>query len=164
MCVTDGHFEDIIHFLITRATPKGYSVQKNRELVVWMVDFSIIVGHLYNMGTTEILRGYVPEFKRTSILANAHVGAVGGHYLGIEITQNILHVGLWLLTIYQDSKAYCKACHVCQRTCRPSQRDVMPLNPQITLQPFEKWEIYFVGPIYRQWKIGARYIVTATEF
>jgi len=40
----------------------------------------------------------------------------------------------------------------------------MPLNPQMTLQPFEKWAIDFVGPIKPQEKIGARYIITATEY
>jgi len=40
----------------------------------------------------------------------------------------------------------------------------MPLNPQMTLQPFEKWAIDFVGPIKPQGKIGARYIITAIEY
>ena len=32
------------------------------------------------------------------------------------------------------------------------------------LQPFEKWAIDFVGPIQPQGKIGARYIITTTEY
>lgn len=40
----------------------------------------------------------------------------------------------------------------------------MPLNPQTTLEPFEKWVIYFVGPIKTQGKMGARYIITTTEY
>jgi len=40
----------------------------------------------------------------------------------------------------------------------------MPLNPQITLQPFEKWAIDFVGLIQPQGKTSARYIITATEY
>eukprot|EP00253_Pinus_taeda_P012893 PITA_12893 len=40
----------------------------------------------------------------------------------------------------------------------------MPLNPQMTLQPFEKWAIDFVGPITPQGKTVARYIITATEY
>lgn len=27
VCVTYGHFEDIIHYLMTRTTPEGYTVQ-----------------------------------------------------------------------------------------------------------------------------------------
>jgi len=40
----------------------------------------------------------------------------------------------------------------------------MPLNPQMVLQPFEKWAIDFVGPIKPQGKIDARYIITAKEY
>ncbi len=101
-------------------------------------DFFVIAGHLYKMGSDEILRRYAPEFERSSILADDHGGAAGGHYAGRAKAQNILHVGLRWPTLHQDSKAYCKVCDVCQRTGRPSRRDEMPLNPQIMLQPFEK--------------------------
>ena len=40
----------------------------------------------------------------------------------------------------------------------------MPLNPQMTLQPFEKWAIDYVGLIKPQGKMGTRYIITATEY
>lgn len=40
----------------------------------------------------------------------------------------------------------------------------MPLNPQMTLKPFEKWEINFVGPIQPQGKTCARYIIIMTEY
>ena len=56
VCIADGHFEDIIHFLTTGTVPKGYTVQQKKELVVRVTDFSIIVGHLYKMGSDEILR------------------------------------------------------------------------------------------------------------
>eukprot|EP00253_Pinus_taeda_P024758 PITA_24758 len=34
----------------------------------------------------------------------------------------------------------------------------------MTLQPFKKWAIDFVGPIKAQGNIGARYIITATKY
>ena len=51
----DGHFEDIVHFLIICSALKGYIVQQKKELVVRLTDFSVIVGHLYKMRTDEIL-------------------------------------------------------------------------------------------------------------
>jgi len=60
--VTDGHFEDIIHFLTIGIALEGYFVQQKKELVVCMADFSLIVGNLYKMGTDEILQRYVPKF------------------------------------------------------------------------------------------------------
>ena len=129
-----------------------------------LVDFSIIAWHLYKMGPDEILRWYVPEFERSIILANVQVGATGGHYVGRVTVHKILRVGLWWPTLHQDSKAHCKACDVCQRIGRSSQRDEMPLNPKMMLRPFEKWVIDFFGTIRPQGKMGVRYIITAMEY
>jgi hypothetical protein len=47
----------------------------------------------------------------------------------------------------------------------PSMRDEIPLNPEVTLQAFDKWTIDFVGPINPQARIsGGRYIITVIEY
>ena len=163
--IVDGNFEDIIHLLITRTALEGYSVQQKKGLMVHVIDFSIIARHLYRMGTDDILQWYVHGFKRSSILTDAHGGTARGHYVGRATAQKILRAWLWWPTLHQDSKSYCKACDMCQRTSRPSRRDELPLNPHMTLQPFEKWALDFVGPIQPQGKkTGALYIITATEY
>jgi len=52
--IVDNHFVDIIQFLTTGMAPEGYTSQQ-KELVVRVEDFSVIVGHLYKMGDDEIL-------------------------------------------------------------------------------------------------------------
>ena len=41
----------------------------------------------------------------------------------------------------------------------------MLLVPHVTMQPFDKWDVDFVGPINppRNWT-GAQYIITATDY
>lgn len=66
--------------------------------------------------------------------------------------------------LHKDSKAYYKECDACQRIGRPLRRDEFPLHPQVSLQPFEKWVIDFVGRIQPLGKkTGARYIIIMTD-
>ena len=53
--IVDNHFSDIIHFLTIGTTLEGYTSQHKKELVVHAIDFSVIVGHLYQMGSDKIL-------------------------------------------------------------------------------------------------------------
>ena len=48
---------------------------------------------------------------------------------------------------------------------KPSRRDELLLVPQVTLQPFDKWVMEFVGPINPPGKTtGVWYIITGTEY
>lgn len=109
--------------------------------MVHAADFFVIAGHFYKMGTYEILQSYVLEFEHTSILIKAHGGMARGHYIGKVIAQQKFHVGLWRPTLHKDSREFCRACDSCQRMGKPLQGDEVPLNPQVSLQVFDKLEI-----------------------
>jgi hypothetical protein len=59
----DDHFTKIFQFLSIGMTPTKYTIPQKKQLVVHAVDFSLIVGHLYNMGHDEILTRCVLEVE-----------------------------------------------------------------------------------------------------
>ena len=46
---------------------------------------------------------------------------------------------------------------------KPIKRDEMPLQPQVLIEPFEKWALDFVGPINPTSK-KKRYILLCTDY
>ncbi|KAH9321538.1 hypothetical protein KI387_016177, partial [Taxus chinensis] len=68
-------------------------------------------------------------------------------------------------TLYKDCKYYCKACDHYQCLRKLGQRDEIPLRPIISVEPFEKWAIDFVGPISpTARRTGSHYIITCTDY
>jgi len=151
--------------LNTIVASKEYTKKQKKELVVRVTNFSLISWDLYKMGPDEILHRYVPDHERHSILVKVHGGVTRGHYIGKTTTHKILRAGLWWPILHKDSKDYCSACKICQRMERPSHRDEFPLNPQVILQPFDKWVIDFLGLINPHGKkTSVHYIITAMNY
>jgi hypothetical protein len=105
--VTNEYFVDVIQYLRTRIVPQEFNTAQKKNLVVRVADYQLIVGHLYKMGTYNILRRCVLEHQRLRILEEAHEGIVGGNYEGKATTHKVLRVGLWWSTIHRDAKDYC---------------------------------------------------------
>ena len=67
--------------------------------------------------------------------------------------------------LHNDAADYVWSCDIFQHIDKPSRQDEMSLVPQVTLQPFDKWAMDFVGPINPPGKrIGAQYIITTTDY
>jgi hypothetical protein len=99
------------------------------------------------------------------ILTEKHDGFAGGHYARKATKKNILHAGLWFPTLHKEAEEYCKSCDVFQRLGRPSKTNEIPLNPQVTLQEFEKWAMDFPGSINPPARrTRARYVITMIDY
>ena len=62
--IADDYYADIIHFLTTGLAPDEFTKQQKRQLVVKAVDFTLIAGHLYNLGLDEFLRRCVMPHEK----------------------------------------------------------------------------------------------------
>ena len=67
--------------------------------------------------------------------------------------------------MHNDGVDHAKICDFCQWMGNPSRWDEMLLVLEVTPQPFDKWEVDFVGPINtREKRTGARYIIRAIDY
>jgi hypothetical protein len=99
------------------------------------------------------------------ILTKEHDGIVGGHYAEKTTTQKILHPGLWWSILHEYAKEQFQNRNIYQRVGRPLQRDEIPLNPQVTLQEFDKWIVDFVRLINQPYRrTRSMYIITMTNY
>jgi hypothetical protein len=87
----------------------------------------------------------VREDEIYEILKAFHDGPCGGHFADKRTGYKVLHQGYYWPTIFKDAKEYVKRCDSFQRMGRLVQSDEMLLQPQLVLEPFDKWALDFVG-------------------
>eukprot|EP00253_Pinus_taeda_P029141 PITA_29141 len=156
-------FADIANYLVSAQFPPHLSSKEKSKIVRKNTPFTWIGGNLFKLDPNQILRRCVREEEVLDILLTCHDGPCGGHFAAKRIAFKTLQVGYYWPTLHQDVKRYISQCDRCQRMGKPTPRDVMPLQPQVTFEPFEKWGIDFVGPINPPSK-HKTYIIVCTDY
>jgi len=93
------------------------------------------------------MRRCVQEDEMHDILSVSHNEPCGGHFTDKRTTYKFLHTRYYWPTLFKDAKKFVLSCDAFQRMGRPVTSDEIPLQPQISIEPFEKWALDFVGPI-----------------
>ena len=83
----------------------------------------------------------------TEILHACHDGPCGGHFSDKRAAYKVLHTRYYWPSIFKDAAMYVRGCDNFQIMGRPTSSDEIPLQPQVMIDPFEKWALDFVGPI-----------------
>jgi len=111
----------------------------------------------------QILSRCVREEEFFDILLACHDGPCGGHFAAKRTTFKILQDGYYYPTLHQDVKRYTNQCDRCQRMGKPTPRDEMPLQPQVTFEPFDKWGMDFIRTIDRPSR-QKKYIIVCIDY
>nr|GEV92693.1 reverse transcriptase domain-containing protein [Tanacetum cinerariifolium] len=82
---------------------------------------------------------------------------------GVNLTSNkVFDAGFFWPLIYRDAHEMIKACDICQRRGKISQRDEIPQNNIQVCEIFDIWGIDFMGPFPSS--KGNKYILVAVDY
>eukprot|EP00253_Pinus_taeda_P030398 PITA_30398 len=87
------------------------------------------------------------EDEMPNILKACHDEPCGGNFADKRKAYKILSLGYFWPSLFKDEKQYVKRCDNCQRVGKPTLSNEMALQPQVLIEPFEKWALDFIGPI-----------------
>ena len=156
-------FVDIVnYFVFTQFSPHLSSKEKSK-IMRKSSPFTWIGGDLFKLGPNQVLRRCVREEEVFDILLTCQDGPCRGHFEAKRTAFKILQVGYYWPVLHQDVRRYISQCNWCQRMGKPTPRDEMPLQPQVTFEPFEKWGMDFVGPVNPPSK-QKYYIIVCTDY
>jgi hypothetical protein len=156
-------YADIANYLVTGKLPLHLFPNEKRKIIQDSSLYSWISNELFRTGPDLMIRRCVREDEMPDILKACHDEPCGGHFSDKRTAYKILSSGYYWPSLFKDAKQYVKRCDSCQRTGRPTLSNEMPLQPQVCIEPFEKWALDFVGPINPPSKQN-RYILVCTDY
>eukprot|EP00253_Pinus_taeda_P008901 PITA_08901 len=123
----------------------------------------IIGDTLYHRGIVIVLWRCITHEEAEKVLNDCHSGTCGGYQSGYATAKNILRVGYFWPTMFNDYIIVVRNCHACQIFDRKSRIPPTPLQPILTIGPFTKWGIDFMtcNPTSAE---GHGYIVVAVDY
>ena len=140
-------FSDIANYLVSAQFPPNLSSKEKRMIIGKSAPFTWIRYNLFKLGSYQILRICVMEKELFDILLAYHEWHCGGHFVAKRTSFKVLHAGYYWPTLHQDVRRYTSQCDQCQRMGKPTPRDEMPLQPQVTFEPFDKWGMDFIRTV-----------------
>jgi hypothetical protein len=139
-------FVDIENYLTMGKFPQHFSYGERCKIVRKSSAYTWVVGYLFKLYPNHILRRCIREYEVHDILHACHDEPCGGHYATKRTTYKILQVGYYWPTLHRDARQYTSHCDECQRMGKHTRKNEMPLQPQVSLEPFDKWGMDFIGP------------------
>ena len=92
------------------------------------------------------IRRCVPEHEREQILRKYHSEAYGGYHAGDRPAHKVLQSDFHWPALYKDTHQFVLSCDECQMIGNIGNRQEMPLNYSLVVEPFDVWGFDYMGP------------------
>ena len=156
-------FTKFSNYIATGKLPHHLSSKEKQRIIRLSSTYAWMEGDICKTGPDRIIRRCVREDEMHDILKSSHDGPCRGHFSDKRTVDKIFHSGYYWPILFRDAKKYVHNCDNCQRMGKPIKQDKMHIQPQIIIEPFEKWELDFVGPINPASK-KKKYILVCTDY
>eukprot|EP00253_Pinus_taeda_P035613 PITA_35613 len=156
-------YANIANYLVTGKLPPHLFPSERRKNIQESSKYSRISNELFRTGPDLVIRRCVREDEIPNILKSCHDEPCGGQFADKRTTYKILSLGYFWPSLFKDAKQYVKRCDSYQRVGKPTLSNETPLQPQVLIEPFEKWALYFIGPINPPSK-QKKYILVCTDY
>jgi hypothetical protein len=156
-------YADVANCLVIGKLPQNLSSREKQRIIQLSDNYMWHDVCLYRTGTDLVIRICVQENEIHDIPKAYNDGPCGGHFSDKRTTYKILQSSYYWPTIFKYEKKYVASCDDFQTMGKPNSFDEMPLQTHVVIQPFEKWELYFVGPI-NPISRRKRYILVCTDY
>eukprot|EP00253_Pinus_taeda_P015001 PITA_15001 len=157
------YYTNVANYFITGKLPSHLYPREKRKIIQDSSRYSWISNEFYKTGPDYVIRRSVREDEIPNILKACHDEPCGGNFADKRTTYKILSLGYYWLSIFKYAREYVKRCDNCQRVGKPAPSNEKPLQPQVLIEPFEKWALDFIGPINPPSK-QKNYILVCTNY
>jgi hypothetical protein len=156
-------YANVVNYLAVGKFPTHLSSRERKLIVQCSAWFTWIGGYIFHTGSDLQIRRCIREDEIHDVLKACHDEPCGRHFADRRTGHKVLQMGYYWPSIFKDAKKYVQACDSCQRMGRPGQADEIPLQPQVVVEPFERWALDFVGP-FNPKSNQKYYILVATDY
>eukprot|EP00253_Pinus_taeda_P028776 PITA_28776 len=156
-------YVDIANYLVTGKLPPHLFPGERRKVIQESSNYSWISNELFKTEIDLVIRRCLREDEMPDILKPCHDEPCSIHFADKRTTYKILSLGYYWPSLFKDTKQYVKRCDSCQRVGKPTLSNEIPLQPQVLIEPFEKWALDFIGPINPPSK-QKKYILVCTDY
>eukprot|EP00253_Pinus_taeda_P025950 PITA_25950 len=156
-------YVDIANYLVTGKLPPHLFPSERRKIIQERSKYSCIYNKLFKTGPNLVIKRCVRKDEMPDIIKACHDEPCGRHFADKRTTYKILSLGYFWPSLFKDAKQYVKRCDNCQRVGKPTLSNEMPLQPQVLIEPFEKWALDFIGPINPPSK-QKKYILVCNDY